>query len=77
MVELNFFIFRIFKFYKIVNYSKLLNYYIINQLFGKLANFPNWKSLEFFKLEIFRWDTKYRIIKCRTTGVSKFQNYVY
>ena len=30
MVELNFFIFQIFKFYKIVNYRKLVNYYIIS-----------------------------------------------
>ena len=30
MVELNFFIFQIVKFYEIVYYSKLVNYYIIN-----------------------------------------------
>ena len=29
MVELNFYIFQIVKFYKIVNYSKLVNCYII------------------------------------------------
>ena len=28
MVELNFFIIQMVKFYKIVNYSKLVNYYI-------------------------------------------------
>ena len=28
---------------------------------------PNYK---FLKLEIFGWDTNYRMIKCRTTGVS-------
>ena len=41
MVELIFFIFHTVKFYKIINYSKLINYYIISELFGKLANFPN------------------------------------
>ena len=41
MVESNFFIFQIVKFYKIFNYRKLVNYYIISQLFGELANFRN------------------------------------
>ena len=40
MVELNFFISRINQFYEIVNYRKLVNYYIISLLFRKLANFP-------------------------------------
>ena len=49
-------------FFKSLNYIKL-----------KLSNFPNEKFLEFLKLKILRWDTKYRMIKCRTTGgVSKF-----
>ena len=30
MVELNFFIIQIVKFYKIVNYSKSVNYYIVS-----------------------------------------------
>ena len=30
MIELNFFIFQIVKFYKIVNYNKLVNHYIIS-----------------------------------------------
>ena len=40
MVELNI-IFQIIKFYKIFNYRKLINFYIISWLFGKLAKFPN------------------------------------
>ena len=41
MVELFLFIFLIVKFYKIVNHSKSVNYYSVNQLFGKLAYFFN------------------------------------
>ena len=41
MVELIFFILQILKFYKIVNYSKLVNYNVISKLFRKLANFQN------------------------------------
>ena len=40
MVELNFF-FQIVKFEKIVDYSQLVNYYIISLLSGKSANFLN------------------------------------
>ena len=47
MLELNFFIFQVVKFYKIFNYSKLVDYHIINHLFRKLANFPNQEFLEF------------------------------
>ena len=43
----------------------------------KLANFPNYKFLEFFKLKIFKWEKKYRMIKCRMNGVSKLENYEY
>ena len=43
----------------------------------KLANFPNYKFFKLLNLEIFGWDTNYRMIKCRTTGVSKCQNYEY
>ena len=28
-------------------------------------------------MKIFRWDTEYRMMKCRTTEVSKFQIYDY
>ena len=41
MLELKFFfIFQTVKFYKIVDYSKLVNYYMISWLFEKLTNFP-------------------------------------
>ena len=39
MAESIFFISQMVKFYKIVNYSKLVNYYIISWLFQKLTNF--------------------------------------
>ena len=48
MVELNFFIFQIVEFYKIVSYSEFVNYYII----GFFLFF------EFFLMKIFRRGTK-------------------
>ena len=53
MVELNLFIFQIVKFYKIVNYSKLVNCYIIgfcleNWLIFEIRNFWNFVDSNFF-----------------------------
>ena len=53
MVELFVFIFQIVKFYKIVSYSKLVNYYLENWLILQIINFWHWKFLG--GIQIIEW----------------------
>ena len=50
----------------------LLVNYLGNLLIFQIRNFWN-----FINWTIFGWDTKYRMTKCRTAGVSEFKNYDY
>ena len=43
---------KFFKFFELLNFKNFLNFEIVK--FGKLAYSPNWKFLEFSKLEIYK-----------------------